>query len=398
MEKLFHTRSDCRLCRSRDLDLVVPLAPMPIATPNFALPDVAKEAPVFKLPVPLDLHLCRACGLLQVINVGNPELQYGHYVYTTSLSLGLTEHFRRYADDVIAALRPRAGTLVVELGSNDGTLLRFFKDKGMRVHGIDPATAIAAKATAGGIPTTPAFFGRATAEKLLKTEGPAGIVVANNMIANVDDLDDLIGGVRALLADDGVFIFETQYGLDVVQHNLLDTVYHEHLTYFNVAPLVAYFRSIGMAVIDVKHIETKGGSIRVSVQKVGAPRSVAASVSAFLTRESDLGLDRREIYAALTQRIARIRRTLHELIATERQAGRRVAGYGVSVGTTTLLAQLELGSKIDMLFDDDPAKDPVLSGPGYAIPVRGSDAVSSRESGHHHRLRLALRRADHGET
>jgi hypothetical protein len=142
-----------------------------------------------------------------------------------------------------------------------------------------------------------------------------------------------------------------------------------------VTPLVAYFRSIGMAVIAVQHVATKGGSIRVTVQKAGAARAVDASVAAFLARESSIGIAGQEIYLALSDRIAGIRAALHDLVAAERRAGRPVAGYGVSVGTTTLIAQFDLGSAIDMLFDDDPAKERALSGPGYDIPVRGPDAV-----------------------
>jgi hypothetical protein len=381
MQKIFHSRGDCRLCGSHDLDLAVPLAPMPIATPNFVLPGTDKDALEFRAPVPLDLHLCKSCGLLQVLTVGNRDLQYGHYVYTTSVSLGLTEHFRRYADEVVASLAPKAGGLVVELGSNDGTLLGFFKAKGFAVQGVDPAVDIAGRASEAGIPTIPDFFGRAVAARVAAERGKAEIIVANNMIANVDDLSDLVDGVRDLLADDGAFVFETQYGLDVVTNNLLDTVYHEHLSYFFIRPLCLYLRAHGMEVFDVVHVPTKGGSIRVMAKKTESARPIQPSVQAFLDRETEIGAYDRPLYDSLAGRIADVREQLHALADAAHAEGRLVAGYGVSVGTVTLLAQFGMTDKIDILFDDDPAKPRELYGPGYDIPVMGPESVLNQNPG-----------------
>jgi SAM-dependent methyltransferase len=375
MTKLYHVRTDCRLCLSSRLERVVPLAGMPIATPNFRVAGVSKDDPAFREAVPLNLDLCKECGLLQVTVVGDAHTQFDNYVYTTSLSVGLTRHFKNYADEVTLAVKPEIGALVVELGSNDGTLLRFFQAKGFRVQGCDPAAAIAAQATAKGIPTLPEFFGTDAARQIRGEHGPATIVLANNVIANIDDLDDLVTGVRNLLADDGVFVFETQYGLDLVRHNLLDTVYHEHLSYFYVRPLTLYFSRLDMQVIDVLPVATKGGSIRVTVQKAGGTRNVAQAVGEFLALEQREGAYGDEIYVRLVKRIAAIRDGLHRAIDPVRASGRPVAGYGASVGTTTLLAQFDLGGRIDMLFDDDPKKQEFLHGPGYDLPIFGGKSV-----------------------
>jgi SAM-dependent methyltransferase len=381
MQAPYRVRQDCRLCRSKDLDKVVPLAPMPIATPNFRLHGVSREDAIYREAVPLDLYLCRACGLLQVTHVADAHVQFDNYVYATSLSLGLRQHFQRYAEEVVAAVRPLPDALVVELGSNDGTLLGFFKSKGLRVQGCDPAASIAAKAAAGGIPTVPDFFGTAVARRIRNEQGPATIVVANNVIANVDDLFDLIAGVRDVLADDGVFVFETQYGLDVVVDNLLDTVYHEHLSYFYIRPLQMFLRNAGMEMIDVVHIPTKGGSIRVFAQKAGGPRPVAVAVGDAVKREMEIGAYDEAIYRRLVERIATVRDQLNDEVARARDHGRKVAGYGVSVGTTTLLSQFALSDKLDMLFDDDLDKEPVLSGPGYDLPVFGPAALLQHDPG-----------------
>jgi len=363
------------------MELVLKLSPMPIATPNFAVPGVDKSHPVFRQAVPLELHLCNDCGLLQVPHVGNPDIQYSNYIYTTSLSAGLTEHFRRYASDVIAKLNLEPDSLIVEMGSNDGTLLRFFKDAGMRVQGVDPAREIARRATESGIDTIGNFFGKAVAGKITADCGAANVLIANNVIANIDDLGEIVAGAKAVLADGGVFVFETQYGANVVKQNLLDTVYHEHLSYFNVKPLVLYFTGRGMEVFDVEMIETKGGSIRVFVQRAEGGRPVQPIVDEMVHAEQTAGHYGLKIYRRWADKIDEIRMRLSDIIDEQHAAGRKAGGYGVSVGTTTLLSQFGLTGKIDVLFDDDPEKDSVLTGPGYAIPTFPTEAVYDEKPG-----------------
>ena len=381
MTDLYYRRETCRLCGSPNVELAVPLRPIPIATPNFRVPDADRESPVFREAVPLELHLCADCGLLQVLHVGNPELQYGNYVYRTSLSLGLPEHFREYARGVIKTHRPPAGSLVLEFGSNDGTLLRAFKGEGMRVVGIDPARDIARKATEAGIETVNAFFAAEVAGRIRESHGAARLIIANNVIANIDELDPVAEGVRAVMAPDGAFLFETQYGLDVIEKMLLDTVYHEHLSYFYVKPLVSFFACHRMQVIDVEPISTKGGSIRVTVQHAGGPRLVAGRVAAAVAEEERRGMYDLARYRRFTAGIEALRAKLNGLADEQEAAGQLICGYGMSVGTTTLLAQFWLAGRIACLFDDDPDKERVLSGPGYDIPLYGPKAVLEKNPG-----------------
>jgi SAM-dependent methyltransferase len=355
MKNLFYVRHTCRLCHSDKQELVVPMAGMPIGTPNFQVPNASVDDPVFRAAVPMALHLCRDCGHLQILHVGNPEIQYRNYVYTTSLSLGLREHFAGYANDVVSRFGIAPGSLVVELGSNDGSLLGFFKERGMRVLGVDPAVDIARRATEAGIETIGDFFTDAIGRRILQSHGAASVVIANNMIANVDNLDPLVIGVRDVLAPDGLFVFETQYGVDVTEKNLLDTVYHEHLSYFNIKPLTRFFARLGMEVID------------------------AAEVAKFIAEEDRLGVDQPAYYAPYVKRIAAIRDELVAMADAAHARGQLVAGYGVSVGTTTLLPQFGLESKIDFLVDDDPKKGNVMAGPGYDIPILPPAALYERK-------------------
>ena len=263
MKSLFYHRKTCRLCHSEAVETVVPLAPIPIATPNIGLATKGTDGGgIATTLAPLDLYLCHACGHLQLLDIIDPEVQYTHFAYTTSISLGLTEHFDRMADSVIARAKLAPGALVVEIGSNDGTLLRFFKQRGMRVLGIDPARATALRATAEGIETLPTFFTATLADKIRTEHGPAAVIISNNTFANLDDLDDPTDGIRRLLADDGLFVFETQHGADVIRRMLIDTIYHEHLSYFLVGPLVPFFARHGMTLFAAEHLTTKGGSIR----------------------------------------------------------------------------------------------------------------------------------------
>ncbi len=376
MSSFLHRALDaCALCASTDLQVVVPMAPMPIATPNFKMPEDPALAAAAIDGVPLDLLICRSCGQLQVGQIGNPELQYRDYVYTTSLSLGLTDHFRRHVSATLDRVKPTPGGLVLEIGSNDGTLLGFFKERGFKVQGVDPARAIAAQATARGVPTRAEFFGRATAEAVAGELGTATLMLANNVIANIADLRDFSDGVKIALAPDGAFVFETQYGADVIEHALLDTVYHEHISYFMIRPLRDHFKRHGLEVFDVERIPTKGGSIRVSVQHAVGPRAISPAVAAMVAEEEAAGMFAAPYYQPLIDRMAGLRTHLQGLAERERAAGFKVAGYGVSVGTLTLLAQFGLTHLIDVLIDDDPNKPGVLAGPGYAIPVRPTAAL-----------------------
>ncbi len=356
----------------------MPLQPIAMATPNVDLQAVAQRySGVAQVSVPLDLYLCRQCGHLQLLDVIDPDIQYTHFKYTTSISLGLPEHFRKLADELIASTGTKPGSLVVEIGSNDGTLLRPFKEHGLNILGIDPAQETAQRATASGIPTLADFFTSKLADEIAQKHGRAAIVIANNTFANIDDLADVATGIERLLAPDGVFVFETSYGADVVEKFLIDTVYHEHLSYFMVRPLIAFFRRHGLELYNVQHIWTKGGSLRGFVKHAKDARPIAPAVAATAERERSLGLDDLPPYRKFAAHIDGIRETLGNVIADCRRQGQKIAGYGASVGTVTLVQQFGLGSVLDFIADDNPLTDAVI-GPDYRIPVLSPAALAER--------------------
>lgn len=367
MTSLICKRTTCRLCGGPDLKVAVPLAPVPIATPNIGVAGSHAQA-IEATTAPLDLYQCGGCGHLQLLDVVDPGLQYGNYLYATSVSQGLAEHFAGTADDVMEQAAPPAGALVVEMGSNDGTLLGCFKDRGLSVLGIDPAKRIAEQASANGIETWAEFFTPGLARRIVAERGPAAVVLANNVFANIDDLDGVIAGVQELLAPDGVFVFETQNGADVIRHTLLDTIYHEHLSYFLIKPLAAFFAAREMDLIDVAVLSTKGGSMRVTVQRAGGPRSRSAAVAETIAAEERDGLYDPATYAGFAAGIDALRQEMAALVGGIAAGGGTLAGYGTSVGTVTLLHQFDLASSIGFLVDDMPLKSSLV-GPGYALPI-----------------------------
>ena len=378
MPAWFHKRKTCRLCDSAGVECVVPLREIPIVTPNVDVGSAAQQfAGVQEMSVPLGLYACRDCGHLQLLDVVSPDVQYNNFSYTTSISLGLPEHFRRFAGEVIDAVGGAPGALVLEVGSNDGTLLRAFKERGMKVLGVDPARKIAARASENGIQTLATFFTEKLAREIRAGHGVSDIVIANNTFANIDDLTDFAAAVRGVLAPSGVFVFETSYGADVVQKNLIDTVYHEHLSYFMVSPLDRYFARHGFELIDVQHIWTKGGSIRGTAQLAGGPRRRSPSVDRMIGEEKRLGFEGMAPFRKMNADLDALKKDLAEAIGQRRAAGKRIAGYGASVGTVTLVQQFQLGAVLEFIADDKPLCE-YVAGADYRIPVGPSELIYER--------------------
>lgn len=373
MSELLIKRTTCRLCGSANIVRSIPLAAVPIVSPNVGTEQDEAGQKLTRIVAPLDNYLCQDCGLIQLVHVVDPALIYRNYLYRTAVSLGLADHFRGQCAAVVARLALTPGDLVVEFGSNDGTLLSHFREAGMRVQGVDPAERIAAEASARGIPTRADFFGPQLAGALRRELGPARAVIANNAMANIDDLAAILKGVKALLADDGAFVFETQYALDVFEKTLLDVIYHEHISTFSVQPVVRALAGHGLTVFDAERIPTKGGSIRFWVQKQGGRQPVAPRVAELVALEQKIGLYDLAYHRRFGEKVAQIKARLHATIDAARASGRKVGAYGTSVGCAALIHQFELQDRLDVMFDDTPFKDR-LEGPGYALPVcKGND-------------------------
>ncbi|MEK7857793.1 MAG: class I SAM-dependent methyltransferase [Elusimicrobiota bacterium] len=369
---LSYRRSTCRLCDGHDLDVVLPLAPTPLVDAYIKQDRLHLK----QEPIPLDLALCRTCGHVQLLDVVDPDVIYTDYLYETVSSLGLPEHFDAYAEDVLKRIKPAKDALVFDVGSNDGTLLKAFKKRGMRVLGIDPAREIAHKATANGLETVADFFSLAKAKELKAKHGPAAIVTTNNLYANIDEMHDLTEGVRHMLAADGVFVFESSYLADMIDNMVFDFIYHEHLSYFSARPVAAFFKRHGLELIDVQHTAPKGGSMRYTAQLQGGPRKAAPAVAVQLAYEEKRGLQSPATFKAWSAVIEKAKAAT--VAALSGFKGRKVCGYGASATTTTLIHHLGIGGQLECFFDDYPIKQNTFS-PGLHIPVVPSSEIYVRK-------------------
>jgi SAM-dependent methyltransferase len=368
-------RSTCRLCQSRNLELVLSLTPTPPANAFVTAADLDKNEERF----PLDVFFCKDCAHVQLLDVVDPSVLFKNYVYVSGTSPVFVKHFKDYAADMIQKFKLGKGAFVLEIGSNDGTLLRFFKEAGMNVLGIDPAEAIARAATQKGIETISTFFTSKLAEAVRSEHGHADLIVANNVFAHADDLQDIVGGVRTLLKPHGVYVFEVSYLVDVYEKTLFDTIYHEHVCYHSVKPLRAFFKANGMELIAVQSVDTHGGSLRGMAQLAGGPHPVEGSVAEFIKREESLGLDKAATIKGFSAKINKLRDELYALLKKLKNEGKRIAAFGAPAKATTLMLHFGIGPEfVDFIVDDSPLKQGLYS-PAFHIPVVPSTEIDKRK-------------------
>lgn len=326
---------------------------------------------------PLDLYLCRACGHLQLLTVISPAILFGEYTYRSGLSASLLAHLRSMADELTALVSLAPGDLVVDVGSNDGSLLAMFRERGMRVAGVDPARHIAEEATARGLPTLAGYMDGGMARRLVTEHGLAKLVTANNVFAHADDLGGMARGIRDLLAPGGWFAFEVSYLPDILDRLLFDTIYHEHLSYHAARPLDRFLRANGMALVDAKLVGSKGGSIRGIARRLDDAQAPSAFLASLFSAEERAGLDGLAPYLAFAERIGRAK---DDARAAVRGCAGRPAGFGASATVTTLVYQFEWEQELAFLVDDNAKRHGLLS-PGAGLEVIGADAALAREFG-----------------
>ncbi len=365
-------RHTCRLCGDPRVNNVFKLKSTPPANAFRKKKDIQKK----QIKYPLNLLLCEHCGHTQLQEILDPKTLFENYVYVSGTSMSFVRHFEKYANQVISKYRLKRNSLIVEIGSNDGTLLRFFKNKKNRVIGVDPAKSIAKIANQNGIETIPAFFNDKISKKILNQEGFASIIIANNVYAHVDDLKSLTISIRDLLHKNGVFIFEVSYLVDVYKKTLFDTIYHEHLSYHTVKPLINFFQSLDMVLFDVERIDTHGGSIRCHVQKDIGTKKMKKSVQNILQIEKKSKIFRPTTFHKLSKSIEYLRNDLNTLIKNIRRKGLKIAGFGAPAKATTLMHHFNIKLQdIEYIVDDSPLKQGLYT-PGYNIPVVSSKQLT----------------------
>lgn len=371
----YFRRDHCQLCGSKDLTLILSLAPTPPA--NAFVPESALDVEQERFP--LDVFHCEACHHTQLTDVVDPAVLFENYVYVSGTSPAFVRHFEDYANTVLSRFTPPGDGLVIDIGSNDGTLLRFFKAAGMTVLGIDPARDIAANATVEGIETLPEFFTPALAGEIVDARGKASVVTANNVFAHADDLKSIAEGIAAMLAPDGVFVFEVSYLVDVFEDVLFDTIYHEHMAYHAVGPLQRFFENIGLELFAAERIPSHGGSLRGYVQLAGAGHQHDGSVERLLEIERGLKLDSSATLKDFGARIDKLGQTFNKMIEELQAAGKTIAAYGAPAKATTLLYHFGIApGTLEFIVDDSPLKQGLYS-PGLHIPVVPAEILLEKQ-------------------
>ena len=370
-----YKKESCRLCGGRHLERVIELVPTPPGNHFVAKRDLGAVQKAY----PLDIDFCHDCHHLQLGHVVHPEILYQkNYSYVSGTSPVFVKHLKDYASFVVSHFKLPPRGLVLDIGSNDGTALGFFKDAGYKVLGIDPATEIVEIANRKGIETLCEFFGLEVARMHAAKYGKAMLINSHNACAHIDDLRGVIEGVEHWLADDGLFVVEVGYLLDIVQNVWFDTIYHEHVDFHSVEPLVAFFRRCGLEVIFAQRVSPQGGSIRLVAQKIGGPRKADQTVEELIRVERAAGLDRMETFKAFGQKINLIGAELSKLVRELKQKGASIAGFGAPTKATTLLSHFQLGQVLDFLVDENPLKQDLYS-PGHHIPVVSAEELYRRK-------------------
>jgi novobiocin biosynthesis protein NovU/D-mycarose 3-C-methyltransferase len=361
----------CRVCGSGGLHPFLDLGPTALANSFLDPSQAGGPEPVY----PLRAVFCPGCSLVQIDEEIPPEDLFRHYVYVSGTSDLVHRHARFLAEHFGNSLPLGPGDLVVEAASNDGTVLRRFREAGRRVLGVEPARNIAETAIEAGVPTVCEFFNEATARQIHRENGPARLVLARHVLAHVNDLHGFVRGMHYLLADDGLAAVEVPHLLPFSLRLEYDTIYHEHLCYFSVHVLRQLFARHGLEVIDVLEVPIHGGSIVVSAQRQGGPRRVSAAVASVLRREEQAGLREAEHWDVFARRVARSRELLLEELDRLRARGERLAGYGAPAKGMTLLAYCGIGpDRLPYLVDRSPHKQGLLT-PGHHIPVCGPERL-----------------------
>ena len=328
---------------------------------------------------PLNVKVCPKCFLVQLIDVVNPKFLFGqNYAFYTGASPSSINYFKEYAQDVVKNFPNESKKLIVEIASNDGTLLKQFIKKGHKVLGIDPAKNVASEANANGIPTIVKFFNKNCALDITYKEGRAGIIIANNVIAHVDDLYDFMSGVKQLLHANGIFIFECQYFPYLLFNNQFDNIYHEHYSFFSLYPLIKLLKKFNLEIFDVDEHDTQGGSIRVFVAHKGK-RRIKTRIKNFLKNEIEMGITRMDTYLGFQARVDYIRIKLIRILKKLKKENKKIAGYGASAKSSTLLNYCGIGDNyLDYIVDKTPYKYGLYS-PGMHIRVISSEEESKKQ-------------------
>jgi SAM-dependent methyltransferase len=366
------SRTTCRVCGSARLVKYLDLGATPLANSYLTPAELDQE----EFTEELALQLCPECGLSQLTKVVHPDRMFKTYLYASSTPATFREHCAEMAQTTSGKANARPGDLVLDIASNDGCLLSKFKGLGLEVVGVDPAENLVQEANSAGIRTLHAYWSTAVAQDVATRFGRPKIITATNVIAHVDDLQGFVEGIKACLADDGMFVVECPYVVDFIENTEFDTAYHEHLSYVGITPLARLMSRHGLEVFDVEYFaDLHGGTIRTYVGRPGA-FAITARVGEYLAREDEFGICSSAPYAAFAERVLTNKRQLLDLLNGELRHGKAIWAYGASAKGNTLLNFFGIDrSMVPVALDDNPRKWGFYT-PGARMEIAGIDRLT----------------------
>jgi len=325
---------------------------------------------------PLHVWVCERCFLVQLEEYVAPKDIFTEYAYFSSYADTWVEHARKYAEGMIERFGFSEKSLVAEIASNDGYLLQHFVSRGIPVLGIEPAANVAKVAEQKGIRSVVKFFGRQTAAEVSESEGKADLLLGNNVLAHVPDINDFVGGMKTMLASDGVITMEFPHLLQLMDQNQFDTIYHEHFSYLSFSTVDAIFAAHGLTLFDVEELPTHGGSLRIYGRHADdESKPVGANVAALKAREAERGLQRLETYTAFAEQVRETKRKILETLIAIKRDGKTIVGYGAPGKGNTLLNYCGIRTDfLDYTVDRSPYKQGKFT-PGTHIPIVDPETI-----------------------
>lgn len=367
----------CRVCDTPLQHVFVDLGMSPIANDYVA----AEKANAMEPFYPLCVYVCDACWLVQLPAVQSADNIFrDDYAYFSSVSKSWLDHARNYVEKATARFGIGSDHFVVEVASNDGYLLQYFREKQVPVLGIEPCANVAAAAEKIGVPSVVEFFGRELATRLASENKKPDLIIGNNVLAHVPDLRDFVGGLEILLADDGVITMEFPHLEKLIAKNQFDTIYHEHFSYFSFIAVQNVFAIHGLRIFDVEELSTHGGSLRIYACHVDDESKVNSdSVARLAERETSAGFNDLAIYKGFEEKVHRTKRELLKFLIAAKEDGKRVVGYGAPAKGNTLLNYCGVGTDmVDFTVDRAPSKQGTLL-PGTRIPVYDAERINQEK-------------------
>lgn len=363
----------CRFCGSELSESFVDLGMSPLSNTYLTPENIHNKEHIY----PLHAYVCAKCFLVQLEEFESPEEIFSEYAYFSSFSQSWLKHAENYVDMMIQRFKFNSNSQVIEIASNDGYLLQYFKKEGIPVLGIEPAENIVTEAIKKGIPTKLEFFGTELAEKLIKDNMQADLIIGNNVLAHVPNLNDFVEGMKKVLSPDGIITMEFPHLLRLIKKNQFDTIYHEHFSYLSLITVKQVLKIHGLIVFDVEEISTHGGSLRIYAKHIqDSTKNISQNVSYIINKEKQFGLDRIEIYKDFSEQVKKTKRSILSFLINLKNEGKQVVGYGAPAKGNTLLNYCGIGTDfLDYTVDISPHKQGLYL-PGTHIPIFSPDKIS----------------------